>query len=413
MSASQAGGYGFESRHPLRLQITKFVLSPGEFLPGFCFKSSEFIQETIITNLPDYKRFRETKVFGSLDALRCLSIVAVVWHHTAGHWVSGFRLLNVGFLGVQFFFVISGFLITTLLLREKEKYGQISLKNFYVRRSLRIFPLYYTVILLYIIVVQLVEPNSVYGLGYMSNLKYFLTYTSNWFVDLGVTRDRVIFYFAWSLATEEQFYLVWSSVEYFLKKHRPVVVALLMIGIQQAAALDIFESFLPADSFLINIATSISVAVCLGVILAHILHGERGYNILRQFVGRRWIPIVAFLLLVCSIILPKSLSPLNFTLIFFCMAIIVASCVIREDHILARVFAWGPMHLIGTVSYGMYLLHMLTYNVVKRILAMVSLDHPLMFFVITLLAATFVSWISYHYYESFFLRMKSRFSRAT
>jgi peptidoglycan/LPS O-acetylase OafA/YrhL len=94
--------------------------------------------------LPSYERFREIKIFNSLDGLRCLSIVAVVWHHVAGHWLSGVHLMSVGYLGVDFFFVISGFLITTLLLREKEKYGRISLKNFYMRRSLRIFPLYYT-----------------------------------------------------------------------------------------------------------------------------------------------------------------------------------------------------------------------------------------------------------------------------
>jgi peptidoglycan/LPS O-acetylase OafA/YrhL len=94
------------------------------------------------------------------------------------------------------------------------------------------------------------------------------------------------------------------------------------------------------------------------------------------------------------------------------MAIVVASCVIREDHYLAGIFAWRPMRLIGTISYGMYLLHMLTFNAVKRILGLFSLGHPLVYFVVTLLAATLVSWISYRYYESFFLRLKSKFSRA-
>ena len=342
-----------------------------------------------------------------------MSIIAVVWHHTAGHWASGFRLFTVGNLGVQFFFVISGFLITTLLLREKERYGQISLKKFYVRRSLRIFPLYYTVILLYVLLVQLFESDTVYGVGFMNNLVYYLTYTSNWFVKLGTTRDRVIFYFAWSLATEEQFYLIWSSVEYFLKKQWPVVVAVLMIGLQQAAELNLFSSILSSDSFLITVVASASVAVCLGVILAHILHTERGYNILRQIVGRKWVPVLGFFLLACSIVLPKDLSTLNFSVIYFCMTIIVASCVIREDHILAKIFSWKPLRVIGTVSYGMYLLHMLSYNVVKRVLRMFSLNYPPLSFVVTLLAVTLAAWISYRYYESFFLRMKSKFSRAS
>lgn len=320
-------------------------------------------------------------------------------------------MLQVGYLGVHFFFAISGFLITTLLLREKERYGQISLKNFYIRRSLRIFPLYYTVILLYVLVVQIVESQSIYGIAYMNNLKYFLTYTSNWFIDYN-SHDRIIFYFAWSLATEEQFYLVWSSVEYFLKKHWPVAVALLMIGFQQAAQYDLFSAFLPLDSLPVRIAASISVAICMGVMLAHLLHDERGYRFLRLFVGHRWSSPIAFGLLIYAIVLPAKLTVFSFTVIYFCMTIVVASCVIREDHILARIFSWGPLRLIGVISYGMYLLHMLTFNAVKRVLNIASLDHPVVFFAVTLLAATLVSWLSFKYYESFFLRMKSRFSRS-
>jgi peptidoglycan/LPS O-acetylase OafA/YrhL len=308
--------------------------------------------------------------------------------------------------------VISGVLITTLLLREKEKYGQISLKNFYIRRSLRIFPLYYTVILIYVIVVQLFESDTIYGREFMGNLKYFLTYTSNWFVDLGFTRERVIFYFAWSLATEEQFYLIWSSVEYFLKKHWPVVVALVMIALQQAAANGMLSFILPEESLLLRIAESISVAVCLGVVLAHVLHSKRGFDLLRQFVGRMWVSPIAFLLLAVLIVIPAELTPVSYAMIYIGMAIVVASCVIREDHLIRGILSSKPARLVGTVSYGMYLLHMLTYNFVKKILTALSWDHPLMLFTVALIAATFGAWLSYRYYESFFLRMKSRFSRS-
>src|SRR5271156_417245 len=103
-----------------------------------------------------YADFRNESRFGSLDGLRCLSILAVIWHH-AGGWRSSTGILSHGFWGVDVFFAISGFLITTLLLRERDRYQSISLKLFYLRRSLRIFPLYYGVLLIYAALVYLLQ----------------------------------------------------------------------------------------------------------------------------------------------------------------------------------------------------------------------------------------------------------------
>src|SRR5579862_611155 len=90
-------------------------------------------------------KFLQTRKFVSLDGLRCASILAVIWHHATG--------IGKGYLGVEIFFAISGFLITTLLLRERRGFGDISLGDFYARRSLRILPLYYTVLAIYVVLV--------------------------------------------------------------------------------------------------------------------------------------------------------------------------------------------------------------------------------------------------------------------
>jgi peptidoglycan/LPS O-acetylase OafA/YrhL len=84
--------------------------------------------------------YRTTKHFASLDGVRCCCILAVIWHHCP-HPPSPANVLERGFLGVDMFFVLSGFLIVTLLLRERDRSGRINLKNFYVRRTLRIFPI--------------------------------------------------------------------------------------------------------------------------------------------------------------------------------------------------------------------------------------------------------------------------------
>jgi hypothetical protein len=97
--------------------------------------------------MASYERVQKTRFFPSMDGLRCLSILAVLAFHCQIP-VPGY-LGQAGFLGVRLFFVISGLLITTLLLRERDSNGVISLKSFYIRRTLRIFPLYYAVLALF------------------------------------------------------------------------------------------------------------------------------------------------------------------------------------------------------------------------------------------------------------------------
>src|SRR5678816_1344035 len=91
-----------------------------------------------------YRAYLGLERFPSLDGLRALSIVPVIWHHSTPRQLEG--VLGKGPLGVHLFFAISGFLITTLLLRERRATGAISIAGFYARRSLRIFPLYYAVL---------------------------------------------------------------------------------------------------------------------------------------------------------------------------------------------------------------------------------------------------------------------------
>ena len=92
------------------------------------------------------------RYFGELDGLRALAIAMVVWNHSS----SGAYRFGWG-IGVKLFFTISGFLITTLLLRERDRTGTISLHDFYVRRVLRIFPLYFAVLGLYVVLVWFAE----------------------------------------------------------------------------------------------------------------------------------------------------------------------------------------------------------------------------------------------------------------
>ncbi len=335
---------------------------------------------------PASEIYLSTSRFGALDGLRCLSILAVIWHHTGGRAFPDSTFLQRGGYGVWLFFVVSGFLITTLLKREKRRRGHISLKKFMARRALRIFPLYYTVLAVYCGLVFVLERDSVAGQGFFQNLKYFLTYSSNWFVPLD--DGRIIFYFAWSLATEEQFYLVWPWAEKLL--HPGFATALILALVALAFAFD----------------QAPFAAVGCGVILAHGLDDPRSFSALAKVIGGRF-ACLAFLALVVAL---TAWEPSPAVAIIAAMTLLVGACTLREDSALAPFLEVKPFVQVGQVSYGMYLLHMLAYNVVRKGLAMAGYSIPVGEFALTTLVTYGVAKISYVYYESIFLRLKDRYA---
>jgi peptidoglycan/LPS O-acetylase OafA/YrhL len=156
-----------------------------------------------------YEKFRSVRFLGSLDGLRALSIVAVIWLHS--WWetpyypqVEAMPVLRQGFDGVQVFFGVSGFLITTLRLREMDRYGRISLRDFSLRRALRIWPLYYAVPALYVVNALAVERGTVRAASFPHYLPSFATFTYTWFISANWPGG--MFNLAWTRSTEEQFY---------------------------------------------------------------------------------------------------------------------------------------------------------------------------------------------------------------
>ena len=350
---------------------------------------------------PAFDTFRATSLFGSLDGLRALSILAVIWHHAARG--DTLPLARVGADGVALFFAISGFLITTLLLRERDKTGRIDLKAFYIRRSLRIFPLYYAILGVYTALVIATELDDPAGRAFLSNLGYFATYTSNWFVELD---GRVIFYFAWSLATEEQFYLVWPSLEKYTKNRwlTPTRIALAAAVLSELAHVVIGNS--RSAPLPLVILGSIQPAICYGVVLAHLLHHRDSFERTAAILGRSWMPWLTGLSAIVAIWLrlPALITHLL-------LAAAVGSCVVREDHSAAKLLKLAPFISIGRVSYGIYLMHMLTLGVVERLTNRVGLHSYALNFVLTALGAWLAALVSFRYFESWFIARKPRVAR--
>ena len=351
-----------------------------------------------------YSEFRGVRRFGALDGLRGLAVAAVVWHHThRGH--AELPVSARGYLGVDLFFVLSGFLITTLLLRERDDTGQVHLGRFYARRALRIFPLYYG-LLAALSALFLVRPDLRMAQPFFEDLPYLATYTSNWI------HAGTFLVIAWSLAAEEQFYLVWPPLLRALGGGAFWLVgAVLALGI--ATTLGAFDALLadvlgPRFGELEMVQATFG-PIALGVLAAALLHAPRGYALARRVLGGRAAAPLALVLVVLLANAPTP-EPLGWPrpLVQLAQALLVVACVVREDHGLARALRWRPLARLGVVSYGVYLLHMFARQGTRPLVeGLPRVEGDL--FVVTLLASWALAEASFRWWEGPFLRRQARY----
>jgi peptidoglycan/LPS O-acetylase OafA/YrhL len=356
--------------------------------------------------------YRRTKTFGSLDALRAVSILAVIWHHTAGT-ACGDSLLGHGFLGVDMFFALSGFLIVTLLLRERDATGEIALGRFYMRRSLRIVPVYYGLLLALVVLLGFVRPGGSWAPEFFAKLPYYLTYTSNWLP------DATLLAVTWSLATEEQFYLVWPPLEKWLGLRTRLVLLAGFVGLNQLLNFSVgaehWPAWLVAARSHLEILQITFTPICLGVGLAYMLHNPRGFAAIQRLVGNPLGQLAALAVMLGFAAWPGDIAGGPRLVVQLAMTLLLGSCVVREDHALCAVCGFGPLRRLGVVSYGMYLYHLFLLAPSQSVLtrtaeALNVAPSPVALFVVCSLFTYVAAELSFRYYEMPFLRLKSRFA---
>jgi peptidoglycan/LPS O-acetylase OafA/YrhL len=356
-----------------------------------------------------HARYLATARFSSLDGLRFVSIVPVVWHHATLGPLPG--ALGRGPLGVDLFFVLSGFLITTLLLRERDASGHIDARAFYVRRSLRIFPLYYVVLGLYAVHAALLPHDAPQRAHFFRSLVFFATYTTNWFVDFAVPHP-VSFAFAWSLAAEEQFYLLWPWVVRGWRGSRarwaaPLLVSLCLLLVDQAVEHHLLLGLLPPGGLPRRVVASIASPICMGALLAQALHAPRGFALLRPVLGVRASAPLAFAALVAS----ACLDGVPLWLAQALMALVVGACAVRPDHGLAPLLDLAPLRWVGSVSYGVYLFHVAVITFVRRALPSLAAS-PAWTFAVAFPLAVALGSLSFVLFERPVMALRARLVRS-
>ena len=290
--------------------------------------------------------------FGSLDGLRAIAIAAVLWHHWPGRFdLLETKLSHYGFLGVDLFFVISGFLITTLLMREETRDGTFSLSAFYWRRVLRILPVYYLVVTL-VGVYYIVLRGEV---QYLDLWPYYYLFLSNF-----LTHHIPMLDPTWSLAVEEQFYLIWPVLLMLVPRRLILPLLGLLVAANVAGMLWQMQTT-PSETGVLRWAlpNATYAPILMGAAMAVLLHQPRGFALLWPVMGGPWAaPLWLATVLALIVVLPDSLLGWPNLVLHLAMCALVGACVMREDNGLAQLLRMRPLVRLGAVSYGVYLYHL-------------------------------------------------------
>ncbi len=353
-----------------------------------------------------HNRFKSGYV-PALDGMRGIAILAVMAFHTQ------FPLFQGGFIGVDVFFVLSGFLITTLLVREYDKSNAVSLKNFYMRRVLRLAPAFLFFLFVVVIVSFIFLERSPF---YNNLIDAFIAlfYVANWAHALNI-HPPVILSHTWTLSIEEQFYILWPITFIFLFKslksrgHVALIVlsAALLSWILRVYLLSSGSTITRVYAGLDTRADTLLIGCFLGIVLSSDLLGE-GVKRRLTFVLRYIAPLSA-LLLIRFFFKLNWMNPhiyyTNFFAVIILVGIIILDISISRESMLRVILSLKPLVWIGGISYGVYLWHYPIYSVMlSRGFSKASV------LVFGTLSAFAVASVSYYCLERPFLRLKRRWA---
>lgn len=322
-----------------------------------------------------------------LDSIRALSIILVLLQHMP---VGQMTLLNFGGTGVGVFFVLSGYLITGLLLKEASETHRIALKKFYIRRAARLLPALALVVLI-------VDPifwslgryeeilASLYALGYVSNYAIIL-----------LRQYTPAFGHTWSLSVEEHFYLAWPLVLIWLLRKQDLSYALRQTLIVCAAVLAwrLLLTLVGAPSRLLYIG-SLERADTLLYGCAAAIATHMGWRPPRYFAWLGFVMVAVFLVVSRQ----PGTQPWAW-LIALLLNIGAAMILPTLDHAdvpgARKLLSFAPLVWLGSISYGLYLWHVPVYHLLEIAHLRGTIGQEMAGTAL----AIFVAWLSYRYFET-------------
>ena len=339
-----------------------------------------------------------------MNGLRAVAALSVMWSHTFqdtfGDWgTEGFQLPVVAD-GVTLFFVISGFLITYLLLNEQERSQTVSIPKFYMRRILRIWPIYYAYMAIALTVTHTwSDPNIWYYLFFGANIPFIVT-AGIW---------PIVHY--WSIGVEEQFYLFWPWLVKAThgKTRRLLAGAITLCVVWLLCKWGIYLVWGTTTAYRFFAVTRFD-CMMLGAIGA-ILYFTRSAWFTRVL-GNRALGLVCLLALFFSQLWANIIPALVRTQAIALLALV---CIMSQLHNPIINLENRVCDFVGKISYGIYVIHPLLIFLLSGIYCNMGINLPngiatALIYVIITLATLLLAWLSYRFFESPFLRLKSRFA---
>lgn len=300
-----------------------------------------------------------------LDGLRCIAVLAVLLYHISPNQFVG------GYIGVDLFFVISGFLITYLNLQKIENPNKtFSLKNFWLRRARRLIPALVLVILVCVPLGALIYPDILVGV--FRQVAGALTYTTNWVEIIHGSNyfdqaNPSLFKNFWSLAVEEQFYLIWPPILLLLMsrclRNSQLISIIAAIGLASLVLMGVLAT--PDNYTRVYYGTDTHCfGLAFGIIFAFIWNRQEGSLSREWITSQKWtvalapVGLVGFALIV--MLVPDTAAftyPFGLGLGSLFSLFLVGSVIIRQDSVFTRIMELAPMRWVGVRSYSIYLWH--------------------------------------------------------
>ena len=355
--------------------------------------------------------------FKDLDAIRTIAALMVFGSHAtklgtlkiSNQYLSNFlATIFDGGTGVLIFFVLSGFLITYLILAEVKQKGNFSLRNFYLRRILRIWPLYFALLIFayFIYLPVLGHFSNVDVAEIRSHAGYYFGMLSNFDLLRSTTGDFIPVSITWSVAIEEQFYLVWPLLFFFIpsKRYHYIFYGSLFISL----AFKIYNYDKPFVLYYhsLGVVPYLSIG---GLAAYYSLNSEKFRNLFKW--KSNWIVYVAGLLFLYL----RNFAQINPIIVTLIEAIFFAWVILDQSHNTASPFKFSRFETLtkmGKYTYGIYMLHqtilfsilaVLNYLGNQQVITTIAVNY-LIGLPLTLLLA----YASYHILEKRFLILKSR-----
>jgi peptidoglycan/LPS O-acetylase OafA/YrhL len=351
----------------------------------------------------------------ALDGLRGFACILVVCYHNFP-FIHGY--LFFGWMAVDIFFVLSGFLITNILVHSFDGIGY--LKNFYVRRALRVFPLYYVMLAFYMLILPHIPGLPIRMDYFVRNQAWFWTFFQNWLLIFKPSNSEYALNHLWSMGVEEQFYLLWPLAFAFIRKPKVLFALLSLLLI----AVIIVRFWLWDHHFeglpYYNLFTFTRVdGICIGCMVALL----QKINI--RFIGK-YTALIVFAFAAFNFIFYwfnlqyndsyPYLALVGFSTLSMIFGLLVYYIVNHQAGIFEKVFDIRILKYFGTVSYGTYIFHWPLYLClnpflvpwISRYTGFSAAQFLSSIFCTTL--AFVMGHFSYYYFEMKFLRLKKHFA---